>query len=104
MPISSLHKIIAQLNEIGRIAENLYKVDKRSILHTQATKISDAALQAREWAIRLEGERDELEKKVEALEQDLARLKGEKTTDKYTPDFGQYGGGAAGKKGPGESK
>ncbi|SEK79667.1 hypothetical protein [Nitrosovibrio tenuis] len=95
MPISSLHKIIARLNEIGWIAENLYKVEKRSILHTKATKISEAALQAREWAIRLESDRDELEKKVLALEQELARIKGGTppgADDKYTPDFGNYGG------------
>src|SRR5690348_3770571 len=98
MPISSLHKIIAQLNEIGRIAENLYKVEKRSILHTKATKISEAALQGRECAIKLAGERDEMEKKVLALEQELSRLKGEKLPEKTALAFSQYGGGAAGKK------
>jgi uncharacterized coiled-coil DUF342 family protein len=93
MPISSLHKIITHLNQIGRISENLYTVEKRSILHTKATKISEEALQAREWAIRLEGERSELEKKVLALEQELAQLKGEKIPDKSAPDFGKLWGG-----------
>jgi hypothetical protein len=93
MPIPSLHKIIAQLNEIGRISEDLYKVEKRSILHTKATKISEAALQAREWVIRLEGERDELEKRVLALEQELAQMKGEKIPNKSAPDFGKLWGG-----------
>jgi hypothetical protein len=98
MPISSLDKITTYLDEIARITEDLYKVEKRSILHTKATKISEAALQARKWVILLEGERAELEKKVEALEQELARLKGEEIPDKSAPDFSQYGGGAAGKK------
>jgi hypothetical protein len=93
MPISSLHKIIAQLNEIGRICENLYQVESRAILHTKATKISEATLQAREWAIRLEGERSELEKQNLELMQELATLKGEKIPDKSAPDFGKLWGG-----------
>ena len=100
MPISSLHKIISHLNEIGRIAENLYKVEKRSILHIRATRISEEALKAREWAISLESERDELEKQNLVLRHELARVKGEKepaTNDRDMRDPGQRFGG--GKKG-----
>lgn len=88
--------LFSHLNEIGRIAENLYQVQKQSILHTKATKISEEALRAREWAINLEGERNELQKQNLALRQELARLKGEQepeANDQYTPDQSSLQGG-----------
>jgi hypothetical protein len=98
----SYTKIIAPLNEIGSITETLYQVEKRSILHVRATKIKNLAMEARQWTMTLEGERNELEKQVLALLQELARLKGEpvpEANDQYTPNFATlYGGRTVGKK------
>jgi hypothetical protein len=60
----SYTKIIAPLNEIHSIAERLYDVEKRSILHVRATKIKAVAMEARQWTMTREGERSALEKQI----------------------------------------
>lgn len=81
-------------------AERLYDVEKRSTPHVRTTRIKALAIEARQWTMTLEGERNALEKRVLELRQELARLKGERVpeaNDQYTPDFKTlYGGGAAG--------
>lgn len=78
-----LDKLQANLSAIEAIVRELPKVGKRSALKVKA---------------------DEILRLTELVRREAVLLEQKQITDKYTPDFGKYGGGAAGKKGPGESK
>jgi hypothetical protein len=72
-----LDKLQANLDSIEAIARDLPKVGKRSELQVKA---------------------DEILRLTELVRREAVMLEQKQTTGKYTPDFRQYGGGAAGKK------
>ena len=78
MPKDSISSTIAvNLSAIEAIANDLPRVGKRSELSVRS---------------------EEIIKLVEIVRRQVYMLEVEKINEKYTPDFRQYGGGAAGKK------
>jgi hypothetical protein len=77
MPDPALEFLVVNLSKIESIVEELPRIGSRRELKVKA---------------------DEILRLTELVRKQAYRLVDTKPTDAYTPDFKQYGGGAAGKK------
>ena len=75
MPLPTLMNLISAINGIASEAKSLRDIQKRSALHTKAAEIENLSLTARKWAISLNDECEELERRVKELEAELERLR-----------------------------
>lgn len=73
MPLPILMNLISAINGITSEAKSLRDVQKRSALQTKAAEIENLSLTAREWAISLNDECDQLQARVKELEEELEK-------------------------------
>lgn len=88
----SYTQIIAAINAIKVIAEDLPGVEKRSILKGKSDGLLSKAKEAGKWAFILDSECRQLQIHIEELEKKVAEMPQgepapENEKDKYTPNF-----------------